>query len=107
MTALLVCLGAGFGAPLRLLAGHFLDGRTPWGTLLVNLTGSAFLGWLLGHGVDGRPWALFGTGFCGAFTTYSAMAVQSVNRSRLAGTAYAVGTVVSGVAAAWAGYLLG
>ena len=37
MTGLLVALGAGIGAPLRYLAGHFLDRRLHWGTLVVNL----------------------------------------------------------------------
>lgn len=107
MTGLLVAAGAAVGAPLRLLAGHHLDRRTHWGTLVVNLLGSALLGWLVGHGVDGRPLALVGTGFCGAFTTYSAVAVQSVNRGGLTGLAYAVGTVLGCLAAAWAGYRLG
>jgi fluoride exporter len=107
VSALLVALGAALGAPLRLLAGHLLDRHTHWGTLLVNLAGSAFLGWLLGHGVDGYPLALLGTGFCGAFTTYSAFAVQSVNQGGRAGLLYAVGTVLGCLLAAWAGYSLG
>lgn len=107
MTALLVALGASVGAPARLLAGHFLDRATPWGTLAVNLLGSAFLGWLVGHGVDGGPMTLLGTGFCGAFTTYSAVAVQSVDRGGWAGTAYAVGAVLSCLGVAWLGYLVG
>jgi CrcB protein len=90
-----------------LLAGRLLDDRTHWGTLLVNLIGSAFLGWLVGHGVHGRPLTLLGTGFCGAFTTYSAMAVQSVDRGGLRGTAYAVGSVLACLGVAWAGYQLG
>jgi fluoride exporter len=104
VTGLLVAAGAAVGAPLRLLAGHHLDRRTPWGTLLVNLLGSALVGWLVGHGVDGRPLALLGTGFCGAFTTYSALAVQSVNRGGWRGLAYAVGTVLGCLLVAWAGY---
>jgi CrcB protein len=107
VSALLVALGAAVGAPARLLAARLLDGRTPYGTLAVNLIGSAFLGWLVGHGVDGRPLALLGTGFCGAFTTYSAMAVQSVERGGRAGLVYAVGTVLGCLAVAWAGYALG
>jgi len=108
VSALLVALGAAIGAPLRLLAGHHLDRpHTHWGTLTVNLLGSALLGWLVGHGVDGRPLLLFGTGFCGAFTTYSAVAVQSVNRGGWGGLAYAVGTVAGCLAVAWAGYRLG
>ena len=112
MTALLVALGAAVGAPLRLLAGHHLDRAHPthtnhWGTLAVNLLGSALLGWLVGHGVDERPLMLVGTGFCGAFTTYSAVTVQSVNRGGWSGLAYAVGTVAGCLGVAWLGYRLG
>ena len=106
MTGLLVALGAAVGAPLRLLAGQYLDRRTHWGTLLVNLLGSLLLGWLVGHDVDGRPLLLLGTGFCGAFTTYSAGAVQALDRG-WRGLAYAVGTVLGCVAVAWVGYWLG
>jgi CrcB protein len=103
----LVAVGAAVGAPLRLLAGHHLDRRTHWGTLAVNLLGSALLGWLVGHGVDGRPLALLGPGFCGAFTTYSAVSVQAVNRGGWRGLAYAVGTGVGCLVVAWACYLVG
>jgi CrcB protein len=102
----MVALGAAVGAPLRLLAGHHLDRRTHWGTLLVNLLGSALLGWLVGHGVDGRPLLLVGTGFCGAFTTYSAVAVQSVNRGGWRGPTYAVGTVAGCLAVAWVAFVV-
>ena len=105
MTALLVALGAAVGAPLRYLAGHFLDRRVHWGTLLVNLAGSALLGGLVGSAVEGRWLALLGTGFCGGLTTYSALAVQSVQGGRRRGSAYAVGTVVGCLAAATLGHL--
>ena len=112
MNALLVAAGAAIGAPLRLLAGHHLDRvrdghHVHAGTLLVNLIGSALLGWLVGHGVDGRPLLLLGTGFCGALTTYSAVSVQAVNRGGWPGLGYAVGTVAGCLLAAWAGYRLG
>jgi CrcB protein len=112
VSGLLVALGAAVGAPLRLLAGHHLDRvrgehRVHWGTLVVNLLGSALLGWLVGHGVDGRPLLLLGTGFCGGLTTYSAVAVQSVNRGGWPGLGYAAGTVLGCLAVAWLGYRLG
>ena len=44
MTVLLVALGAAVGAPLRYVAGHLLDVRFPWGTVLVNVAGSFLLG---------------------------------------------------------------
>lgn len=106
MTALLVALGAAVGAPARLIVARLLDARTPWGTLLVNLVGSAALGWLVGYGVDRAPMALLGTGFCGAFTTYSSVAVQS-NDDGWRGLAYGVATVLSCLGAAWLGYLVG
>ena len=61
MTGLLVAVGAAVGAPLRLLAGHHLDRRTHWGTLLVNLLGSLLLGWLVFGNFPG-PIALLGIG---------------------------------------------
>lgn len=107
MTVLLVALGAGVGAPTRLAVARVLDGRTHWGTLLVNLLGSALLGWLVGHGVGHDALALLGTGFCGALTTYSAVSVQAVNRGGWPGLAYALGTVLLCLGAAAAGYALG
>lgn len=106
MTALLVALGAAVGAPLRYLAGRHLDRRLPWGTLVVNLFGSAVLGALLGAAVDGDPLALLGTGFCGGLTTYSSFAVQAVRGGRRRGTAYAVTTVTGCLAAATLGHLV-
>ncbi|ROR92606.1 fluoride efflux transporter FluC [Nocardioides aurantiacus] len=95
--ALLVALGAGLGAPLRLLAAHRWDGpgerRWPHGTLTVNLVGSLLLGLLVGAAVDGHLLALLGTGFCGALTTYSSFAVQAVTLGGRRGTAYAAATV--------------
>jgi CrcB protein len=102
---LLVALGAAVGAPLRYLAGHVLDRRVHWGTLLVNLVGSALLGALAGAAVEGRWLALLGTGFCGGLTTYSALAVQSVQGGRRRGSAYAVGTVLGCLVAATLGHL--
>ncbi|MET3962305.1 CrcB protein [Marmoricola sp. OAE513] len=106
MSALLVALGAAVGAPARLLAARLLDGTTPWGTLTVNVLGSTLLGALVGLGADGNAMLLLGTGFCGAFTTYSAVAVQSVDRGGRRGALYAVATVVACSGAAWLGYHL-
>jgi CrcB protein len=106
VTPLLVALGAGFGAPLRYLTGHWLDRRLPWGTLLVNLFGSAMLGALLGAAVDGNWLALLGTGFCGGLTTYSTFAVQTVEGGPRRGSAYAVMTVTGCLAAATLGHLV-
>ncbi len=110
MTPLLVALGAAAGAALRYWVGHHLDGRTPWGTLLVNVAGSFVLGVVVGSGVSDQALALLGAGVCGGLTTYSAFAVQtrdqSTTRSGLAGVAYAGGTVVLAVAACALGFAI-
>jgi CrcB protein len=110
VSALLVALGAAVGSPLRFLVGRWLDRHVHWGTLLVNLVGSFVLGALVGDAVDGRWFALLGTGFCGGLTTYSAFAVQSVEaarKSRRRGSAYAVLTVAGCLALATLGHWLG
>ena len=104
MTALLVALGAGVGAPLRFWLALRLDAAWPRGTLLVNVSGSVLLGLLSALSVSGSAMALLGTGFCGGFTTYSAFAVQTAGLGRRAGTAYAVATLVLCVLGAAIGY---
>lgn len=106
MDPLLVAAGAAVGAPLRYLAGHHLDGRYPTGTLLANVVGAFLLGLFSGHALAGAQLALLGTGFCGALTTWSALAVKSVELGRATGTAYAVGTVVLALAAVHLGFAL-
>jgi CrcB protein len=85
----------------------------------INIGGAFLLGLLLetltGRGVDtGRRRQLrllFGTGLLGGFTTYSALATDTsllLAEDRM-GTAllYALGTVVIGALASWAGILAG
>ena len=73
MTALLVALGASVGAPARFAVALWIPGRRA--TLLVNVLGSALLGALV-HPSPSTA-ALVGTGFCGAFTTFSTFAVET------------------------------
>ena len=78
MTALLVAVGAGLGAPLRLVVDRWLGALR--GTLLVNGVGSLLLGLVVG--ASDPVVALVGTGFCGAFTTFSTYAWLVVERQR-------------------------
>ena len=86
-TVLLVGLGGFAGANLRYFisvwaAGQF--GTTfPWGTLIINFSGSLLLGlflaWAGGHStLDPRYRLLIATGFFGAYTTYSTFATNSM-----------------------------
>lgn len=109
VTALLVAVAAGAGSGLRYLAGRALDaGALPWGTLLVNLLGSAALGGLAGSDVPAGVTTVLGVGFCGGLTTYSAFAVQTAERAvdgrRGRAAAYALVTVAGCLLAAAAGW---
>jgi CrcB protein len=108
VTPLLVALGAALGAAARFWVAHHLDARTPWGTLLVNVSGSLVLGTLVGAGVTADAMALLGTGFCGGLTTYSAFSVQTRDQARgrgpTAGAAYSGATIVLALAACGLGF---
>jgi fluoride exporter len=108
VTPLLVALGAAVGAPLRFWLAQRLDSEgLPLGIWLANVVGSTLLGLLVGLGVGDGPLALLGVGFCGAFTTYSTFAVQTVGLGSRSGAAYAVATVVGSIAGCALGYLVG
>jgi fluoride exporter len=86
MTLLLVLLGGAVGAPLRYLTDLFIQSRHdslfPWGTLTVNVAGSALLGFLAAAAAASAlpSWALTlaGTGFCGALTTFSTFGFETM-----------------------------
>lgn len=90
------------------------SGALPWGTWVVNVTGSFLLGILTGLGTDqGLPRTarvVLGVGFCGAYTTFSAFAVETVRLWEGGATRTAVrnvaGTVVVALPAAAAGLAL-
>ena len=77
---------AAVGAPARYLVDGFVGDRTegafPWGTFLVNASGSLLLGLLTGlslyHAFPKAPKVVLGTGFCGAYTTFSTFTFETV-----------------------------
>lgn len=88
---LAVALGGAVGAVARYGVSRWLpadpDGGMPWATLLVNVAGSLLLGLVVGLAVSGRLgstfWAaLLGPGLCGALTTFSTFAVETVALAR-------------------------
>jgi CrcB protein len=106
VTLLWVALGAAVGAPLRYAVGHLLDRRVPWGTVLVNVIGSFLLGLVSGMALTGPAMALFGVGLCGALTTYSAFAVQTVDRGPRLGLLNVLLTIPLALAACALGFAL-
>jgi CrcB protein len=120
--AALVMLGGGLGAAGRDAIGQALPAAShgfPEGTLMVNLAGAFILGVLLealvrsGEDVGWRRRArlLGGTGFCGGFTTYSTLAVETLQLARhgvwSTAVLYVVVSVLGGLLAAVAGILVG
>ncbi|MEU2155333.1 fluoride efflux transporter CrcB [Streptomyces sp. NPDC019396] len=115
MNWLLVVVGAAFGAPLRYLTDRAVQARHgsefPWGTLAVNVAGSLVLGLIAGvSAAEGRSsgvYALLGTGFCGALTTYSTFSYETlrlVERGRSRWAAANVGaSLLVGLVAVWLG----
>jgi fluoride exporter len=109
-----IAVAGGLGAALRLIADgavrSLVGTRLPWGTLLVNIVGSAGLGVLLGSSVGSQTLSVVGTGLLGGFTTFSTASFESaaliLDERCLGAILYAVATLVLSVAAATVGYSL-
>jgi fluoride exporter len=79
-------VAATVGAPVRYLVdiavAERVGGALPWGTLVVNVSGSFLLGLLTGlalhHGLPRTARVVLGVGFCGAYTTFSTFTFETV-----------------------------
>jgi len=79
-------VAAAVGAPLRYLVDGYIGERVrgvfPWGTLVVNASGSLVFGVLTGlalyHAFPQSPKVILGTGFCGSYTTFSTFSFETV-----------------------------
>ncbi|MFQ5566139.1 MAG: fluoride efflux transporter CrcB [Paracoccaceae bacterium] len=115
-----VAAGGAIGATLRWAvvrwSGHALGLAFPYGTLIVNVAGSAVMGIAAVIMMERFPgsWGRFApflmTGVLGGFTTFSAFSLDAlflIERGRnLAAAAYIGGSVVLSVAGLWAGLAL-
>ena len=117
----LVAAGGALGSMSRFWASGFIAERVgqsfPWGTLFVNVTGSFVIGffatmtapegrWLVGP--PGRTF--FMTGFCGGYTTFSSVSLQTLELAKDEEWLYAGGNAVLNLvlclAAVWLGHVL-
>lgn len=115
--AIAVLIGGAIGSLARLLIGAAITSRVglafPVGTLVINITGSLLLGFLMRFALDTTAItptvrALLTTGFCGGFTTFSTFSFETMDLiqegSYGRATLYVVSSVVLGLGATFAGF---
>lgn len=120
MTIVLVGVGGFFGAIARYLVDGAVSQQTggsfPWGTLVINVSGSLVLGVLFALTVErgvlpAESRAPLMIGFLGAYTTFSTLMLESwrliEDGAVLTGAANLVGSSVIGIVAVLAGLTLG
>lgn len=87
MNYLLVFVGGGLGAALRhavnMMCVRAFGMHFPYGTFLINVTGSVTMGLIAGYlafkGDVAQPWRLFAmTGVLGGYTTFSAFSLDAM-----------------------------
>jgi len=89
MNLLFVAIGGAIGSVARYLIqsliGHYAGSSFPYGTLIVNITGSVFMGLLigwLGRMMPGHTQSIHlfvAVGVLGGYTTFSTFSLESVN----------------------------
>jgi CrcB protein len=118
---LAVAVGAATGGVLRYFVAQWFGNRMspgfPWGTLFINVSGSAFIGFFSTlSGPDGRLLVapqvrlLVMTGVCGGYTTFSTFSLETLRlmQDRQYGLAAlnAVGSVLVCLLGVWLGHTL-
>ncbi|MDR6224733.1 fluoride efflux transporter FluC [Desmospora profundinema] len=111
----LVAAGGFLGAVARYAVSRRLNFRAgspwPWGTWLVNISGSFILGWMGGTGWSAQALLFAGTGFLGSFTTFSTLHwegqqyAEKKDWSRM--ILYLGATYTLGIVGAFAGFWMG
>ena len=117
--AVLIGIGGVLGANARYLvsvwAARRIGADFPYGTLIVNLSGSLLLGFLATGIVrrvvyEPEVQLLVSVGFLGAYTTFSTFAFESVGlvrrRAYVLATANVLGSTVLGLLGAWIGAMV-
>ncbi|MSR32494.1 MAG: fluoride efflux transporter CrcB [Gemmataceae bacterium] len=120
--AMLVGLGCAAGGVARLYLGKGVNAQPwadgfPWATGIINILGSFLLGILAELYLERKSsefrhemYLLLGTGFCGGFTTFSTFSLELLHLLRdnsfWPPAAYALGSVLLALAAAWLGIKL-
>jgi CrcB protein len=118
MTAFVIFVGAGLGGVGRYAVSAWVQSlggaAFPWGTLLINVTGSLLLTFVYGllDGTSAAPeWRAFlGIGILGGYTTFSTFSYETVRLLQDGGwegaALYILGSVVLSLGAAVLGFRL-
>jgi len=116
-----VALGGALGSVLRYflsgLAANSIGGVFPWGTLIINVTGSfaiAFFSTLTGdQGTVKVPVSastFFMVGICGGYTTFSSFSLQTLSLAQKGQWLWAGANIILSVvlclAGAWLGHIV-
>jgi CrcB protein len=111
---LLLFVGGGLGTCVRWWLSRWIDSQPwahglPWGTFLINVSGSFILGIAAVLILERLPpehlnwYLLVGTGFCGGYTTFSTFELETFRLIRdgswLLALANVAGSVLAGLAA--------
>ena len=109
----LVGLGGFLGAISRYFLNQYFSGIKlfPLGTFLVNMTGSFFMGLLLGSNwISDTIRVLVGTGYLGAYTTFSTFNFELLmlkkNNRKFQFFLYVVSSYIFGILLAYLGYFI-
>ena len=120
MEYILIGIGGILGANARYLVANWAAQRLgadfPYGTFIINMTGSLLLGFFMAFLQD-RAFIhpnyrlFFATGFCGAYTTFSTLTYESLrllqDGSFLLGFGNIIGSLLVGMVAVVLGFMVG
>jgi len=117
---LMVGIGGGLGSILRFWLGNYVGSRMgtrfPYGTFVINITGSFLIGLVFALLTARSHWSpywryLIPIGFIGGYTTFSSFEYETLRTLQEGqfgiGLLYVMSSVVLGLAAVWGGLIAG